>query len=127
LCLNVLAGLAVVTGFAPPEALAQSVDPQSLVGEWRGTYHGVSERLIQGTLNVTVTKVEGNQVHGRVEREGFGKAVSPARVDFVGTLEGDKLVITFPGNSVESTISGTQMRGTMFESYRMNISMTKSK
>jgi hypothetical protein len=106
-CLIALAGLAVVTACAPPEALAQTVDPQSLVGEWEGTWSGVSARDVQGTFRMTVTKVERSQVHGRIEREGWGRQVAPARFDFVGTLEGNKLVFTFPGNSVELTISGT--------------------
>ena len=88
--LRALAGLAVVTGLAVPRALAQTVDPQSLVGEWTGTWVGTSERLVQGTLNMTVTKVEGNQVHGQFERDGWGR-IPAVRFNFVGTLEGDKL------------------------------------
>jgi hypothetical protein len=125
LCLIVLAALAVVTGGAVRAALAQTVDPQSLVGVWEGTWVGASVRDAQGTLNMAVTKVEGNQVHGRFERMGW--ANRQVRFDFVGTLEGDKLVFSGPANIVELTISGTQMRGTELESIRMNISMTKRK
>ena len=47
--LIVLAGLAMVTGLAVPRTLAaQTVDPQSLVGVWEGTWVGASERLAQG-------------------------------------------------------------------------------
>jgi hypothetical protein len=81
--LIVLAGLAAVTGPAVPGALAQAVEPQSLVGVWEGTWVGASERLAQGTLNMTVTKVEGNQVQGRFERMGW--ANRQVRFDFVAT------------------------------------------
>ena len=123
--LLVFAGLALVTGLAPPQALAQT-DPQSLVGEWTGTWVATSERLAQGALNMTVTKVESNQVHGRFERDGWGKLPS-ARFDFVGTLEGDRLVFSGPGESVDLTISGKQMRVTGFIVLRLDISMTKIK
>jgi hypothetical protein len=123
--LIVLAGLAAVTGPAVPGALAQAVEPQSLVGVWEGTWVGASERLAQGTLNMTVTKVEGNQVQGRFERMGW--ANRQVRFDFVATLQGDKLAFAGPTNVVELTISGTQMRGTELDGIRMNISMTKSK
>ena len=73
---------------------------------------------------MAVTKVEGNQVHGRFERMGW--ANRQVRFDFVGKLEGDKLVFTGPTDTVELTVPGTQMRGTELESIR-NISMTKSK
>jgi hypothetical protein len=128
--LIVLAGLAVVTGLGVPQALAQTVDPQSLVGEWVGTWTMGSEAMVKADYNMTVTKVEGNQVHGRVERAGWGRQ-APASFDFVGTLEGDKLVLAGPTHPGEFTIYktnyGTQMNGTSLESIRFNISMTKSK
>jgi len=37
-CLVVLAGVVLIGGLAPPETVAQIVDPQSLVGEWVGTW-----------------------------------------------------------------------------------------
>jgi len=121
--LIVLAGFAVVTGPALPPAFPQAVDPQSIVGEWAGTWVGASERLAQGTLNMAVTKVEGNQVHGRSERMNWANR----QTRFVGKLEGDKLVFAGPTQFVELTISGTQMQGTGVDGVRINISMTKSK
>ena len=125
--LIVLAGFAVVTGPALPPAFPQTVDPQSLAGQWAGTWAGASERSLQGQVSMTVTTVEGNQVHGRFERDGYGKAVASVRFDFVGTLVGANLLFSGSGNSVELTISGTQMQGTGLESFRLNYSMTKSK
>jgi len=127
-CLIVLAGLAVVSGLARSEALAQTADPQSLVGEWVGTW--IRDSHVQSDYNMTITKVEGNQVHGRVERTGLGSTLA-ASFNFVGTLEGDKLVFSASGHTGELTIYrtrvGTTLQGTSFESARFNISMTKSK
>ena len=128
LCLIVFVGLAVVTLLAPPEVLAQTVDPQSLVGQWAGTWARVSERILQGQVSMTVTTDEGNQVHGRFERDGDGKAVASVRFDIVGILEGAAhLVFSGSGNSVDLTISGPQMQGMGLESFRLNYSMTKNK
>ena len=66
--LIVLAGFAVVTGLTLPSALAQTVDPQSLVGQWAGTWAMTNEPGIQGTHNMTISKVDGNQVFGHVDR-----------------------------------------------------------
>ena len=123
----VLVSLAVVASLSASGVSAQTVDPQSLVGEWVGNWSSPTEASFQGTHSVTITKVEGNQVHGHLDRIGSGRLVSTAHADFVGTLEGDKLAFAVPGNSIELTVSGTTMRGTGFESVRLNISMTKRK
>jgi hypothetical protein len=127
LCLIGLAGLAVAAAFAPPEALAQTVDPQSLVGAWVGNWSFVSHGNTPGDYTMTVTKVEGNQVFGRIERGTGAYTSRMATYDFVGTLEDNKLVFGGSLSSGEVTIDGTQMRGTALENTRMNISMTKSK
>ena len=89
-----------------------------------------SEPQVQADCTMTVTTVDGNQVHGRVERAGWGR-VTPASFDFAGTLEGDKLILADSAHAGESMIYknnyGTQMKGTSVESIRLNISMTKSK
>ena len=125
--LIVLAGFAVVAAFTLPQARAQTVDPQSLVGQWAGTWAMANEPGVQGTHNMTISKVEGNQVYGHVDRIGFGRAVATAHFDFIGTLDGDRLTFTGPAHTVELTISGTNMRGTGFESLRFIIAMAKSK
>jgi len=55
----------------------------------------------------------------------------PASFDFVGTLEGDKLVLAdsrHPGElTIYKTNYGTQMQGSSVESIRFNISVTKKK
>jgi hypothetical protein len=89
-----------------------------------------SEAMVKADYNMTITKVEGNQVHGRVERAGWGR-MTPSSFDFVGTLEGDKLVLagsTHPGEfTIYKNNYGTQMQGTSVESIRFNISMAKRK
>jgi len=125
--LIVLASVAVVTGLTLPPALAQTVDPQSLVGQWAGTWAMTNEPGIQGTHNMTISKVDGNQVFGHVDRIGVGRAVATVHFDFVGTLDGDRLTFAGPAHTVELTISGTDMRGTGFESLRFNVAMAKTK
>jgi len=62
---------------------------------------------IRGTQNMTIAKVETNQVYGHIDRVSGARIVSSTHYDFVGTLEGDKLVFTGPGrDSVQLTISG---------------------
>ena len=125
--LIVLASVAVVTGLTLPPALAQTVDPQSLVGQWAGTWAMTNEPGIQGTHNMTISKVDGNQVFGHVDRIGVGRAVATVHFDFVGTLDGDRLTFAGPAHTVELTISGTDMRGTGFESLHFNVAMAKTK
>ena len=123
-----LAGLAVVTVIAPLEASAQSLEPQLLVGDWEGTW--LWDSHVQSDYKLTVMKVEGNQVQGRVERAGFGK-LAAANFNFVGTLEGDRLVFAGTGSTGELTIYrtsyGTTMRGKTFENVRLDVSLTKRK
>ena len=78
--LIVLAGFAVVTGFTLPPALAQTVDPQSLVGQWAGTWAMANEPGVQGTHNMTISKVDGNQVFGHVDRIGVNFRSEERRV-----------------------------------------------
>ena len=70
-CLIVLACLALVAGTALPEIWAQAVDSDPLVGKWEGTWVNLSHPNARGDYNITITKVEGNKVHGRIEKQGF--------------------------------------------------------
>lgn len=93
--------------------LAQApFDPQSLVGEWVGkwsagaTSGGTGGRGgTQGLYSLVITRVQGDQVFGKVEFQEFSGNVR-------GTLTGNNL--TFAGERVrtELTIHGNEMRGT---------------
>jgi hypothetical protein len=66
----VLAGLAVSLAavFVPlAGVVAQNVDPQSLVGQWTGTWTEKSESKMNGPYYITIERVDGNRVFGRCE------------------------------------------------------------
>jgi hypothetical protein len=118
--LVVLLALALVLGLGVVGAGAQSIDPQSLAGEWRGQAVR-SERGQSGPYNLTIVKVEGDRVSLRIERSGrTSKAI--------GTLKGNTLTYGGGQGETELTISdnGKEMRGTWTGSGgRANISLTK--
>jgi len=123
--LIVLACLTLVAGIALPGLWAQDVDPQALVGKWEGTWLNLSHPNFGGEYNMTVTKVEGDKVHGRYEKLGAtgGRVVA----DFVGTFEGGKLMYGNSFSSTELTINGKQARGTSVDNFRLAIEMTRTK
>jgi hypothetical protein len=121
----VLTCLTLVAGLAVPELGAQSVDPQALVGKWEGTWLNMSHPNFGGEYNLTVTKVEGDKVHGRYEK--LGATGGRVAADFVGTLEGGKLTYGNSFSSTELTINGKQARGTSVDNFRLAIEMTRTK
>ena len=124
-CLIVLTCLALVAGTALPEIWAQAVDSDPLVGKWEGTWVNMSHPNARGDYNITITKVEGNKVHGRIEKQGFPSG--SATYDIVGTLEGDKLMYGTASTSTELMVKGKQLRGTSVDGFRLAIEMTKVK
>jgi len=124
-CLIVLTCLALVAGTALPEIWAQAVDSDPLVGKWEGTWVNLSHPNARGDYNITITKVEGNKVHGRIEKQGFPSG--SATYDIVGTLEGDKLMYGTASTSTELMVNGKQLRGTSVDGFRLAIEMTKVK
>jgi len=118
--LVVLSALALVLRLGILGAEAQSIDPQSLTGEWQGQAVR-AERGQSGPYNLTVVKVEGDRVSLQIERSGrTSKAI--------GTLKGKTLTYGGGQGETELTISdnGKEMRGTWTGSGgRANISLTK--
>ena len=109
--LVLLTGLAVL-GAALPAAPQTSVDPQSLVGDWTGTWSGrVSMRGSEnsGEYVLRITKVVRDRVHGRVEWTKKGSRNEP--------------------QVTELTINGDHMSGTATtaESHQLKIELTKAK
>jgi hypothetical protein len=100
-----------------------AVDPQSLVGEWTGSWVDKREGKSKGQYSLTIEKVEGNQVHGR----GEVSARRTSEFKFVGTLEGNRLTFGRDTKTV-FTIEGTQMRGSSEGPVAArNISINKTK
>ena len=108
---------------APAAVWAQAaVDPQSLVGEWNGSWVEKHRAIAKGQYSLTIEKVEGNKVHGR----GEIRAGRTSEFKFVGTLEGNRL--TFGRDTkTEFTIEGTQMRGSSEGRASRSISINKTK
>lgn len=90
-----------------------------------GTWVNLSHPNYLGDYNMTVTKVEGNKVHGRIEKVAFTGGSSAS--DFVGTLDRDKLTYGSSSTSTELIINGNQLRGTSIENFRLGIEMTRAK
>ena len=114
--------LLLVLGHGSAPALAQAIDPQSLVGEWIGQWSSTSRAQTSGPYSLLISKVDGDKVTGRVEQSSHQKNTSFA---FVGTLEGNKLIIVNPGSRTELEISGNQMRGGVFGTWRNTITLNK--
>jgi len=115
----------VFGGTALPEIWAQAVDPQSLVGKWEGTWTNISHPSSSGDYNMTVIKVDSNQVYGRTER--FLTTGERRTSDFVGTLEGDQLKFGNSFSSTELAVGGHQIQGYTVDNFRLAIKMTKAK
>ena len=94
LCLSLvfLVGSVGIAGLVVSAWPQETIDPQSLVGEWTGSWTNqqFSGRgdLGKGDYILTIERVEGNQVYGR------GKIRGPKgtnEFDVVGTLDGNQL------------------------------------
>ena len=121
-----VAGLAVsvASAFWPvPEAVAQNVDPQSLMGQWNGTWTEKSASKLNGPYYLTIEKVDGNKVFGRGEVHS-----RPGKTEFkfVGTLEGNRLTYG-RDNVVDLTIDGDRMEGTATGRTNWRVKLNKQK
>ena len=104
-------------------AFSQSLDPQSLVGEWTGKWtrvRGAAGREFSGFYNLTIERIEGNQVYGGGEYAS--KAVKSFK--FQGALDGNHLKF---GKDVvtELEITNYQMEGKTSDGAKL--SLTKKK
>jgi hypothetical protein len=107
-------------------AEAQAVDPQSLLGEWQGTWAWANNPGVNGQYRLNIKTVDGNRVQGRVERSNVKQGLTP---DFnvTGSLTGNVLRFRAGETNTELTIDGNQMSGQMVGAARTNISLTKTK
>ena len=119
-------GLLLVLGGLPAGAPAQELDPATLVGEWTGTWELSNQRGVTGPYYLTVKKVEGGKVHGRVERPGI--KVAQPDFDFVGTVSGNVLSFRPQGLArTDLTVTGNEMRGATITSPRLDIQLSKKR
>ena len=117
-----LALLVVTSSLFTCLAFAQSsVDPQSLIGEWQGTWKGrAGNRETSGGYTLTVERVDGDKVSLKV-LSVEQKAREERSVE--GKLNGN--VLTY--GPVELTIDGTTMRGKSSAGRGRDIELMKRK
>jgi hypothetical protein len=106
----IVLGIGLFLGLTPHPASPQAIDPQSLIGEWAGTWHGKSPEMAsaRGSYILTIEKIDGAKVTCRVyfsHARGEFRGQPPAR------LEGNRLRWGGP-LATELTIEGNTMRGT---------------
>jgi hypothetical protein len=104
-------------------AFSQSLDPQSLIGEWNGKWSNVGRgeaRDFSGYYSLTIERVEGNQVYG--SGEYASKSVQSFK--FKGVLDGNHL--RFGKNVVtDLEIMNDKMEGSATNGAKL--SLTKKK
>jgi hypothetical protein len=101
------------------------LDPQSLIGEWSGTWTNTKLSGAHGQYSLKIDQVRGNKVYGEV----FIAGQERLQFKMVGTLEGNKLTFGTQ-NPTELLIEGTQMKGRTQGAMRGNpwdIALTKAK
>jgi hypothetical protein len=125
LALLFIASVVVVASHGVSAWSQAPLDPQSLIGEWNGSWTNKKVQGVNGPYHLKIEQVQGNKVYGQVEIS-FRDTV---RFRLVGTLDGNRLTFT-PENPTELLIEGNQMKGTSQGSVRanpMDIVLTKTK
>ena len=101
------------------------LDPQSLVGEWSGSWRDTHKPGANGKYYLTVDEVKGDKVYGKVVVSGR----ETLQFKLFGTLAGNRLTFSSVNPTV-LLIDGNQMRGNSQGSVRtnpMDIALTKTK
>ena len=92
----------------PLDSQAQPLDPQSLVGEWIGTWNLINNRY-EGRYYLTIDRVAGDRVYGRVETTPgpLGRVGAARNFAVSGVLQGNRL--TYGRTTLE--IDGSEING----------------
>ena len=101
------------------------LDPQSLVGEWSGSWRDTQKPGANGQYHLTVEEVKGDKVYGQVVISGR----ETLQFKLLGTLAGNRLTFS-SANPTVLVIEGNQMRGNSQGSVRanpMDIALMKTK
>ena len=100
-------------------------DPQSLVGEWSGSWINRQMSGANGQYHLKIDEVKGDKVYGQVLISGR----ESVQFKLSGTLEGNRLTFG-SANPTVFLIEGNQMKGNAQGSVRANpmeIALTKTK
>ena len=101
---RVFACLLMLISFVPGAwSQTSTVEPQTLVGRWSGSWTNANTGKSNGKYYLTIDRVEGQRVFG--EGEFSGQKTTTFKVN--GTLSGNQL--TF--GRTELTVDGATMRG----------------
>lgn len=101
------------------------LDPQSLVGEWSGSWRNTKSPGANGQYHLTIDEVKGDKVYGQVVISGR----ETLQFKLLGSLAGNRLTFS-SGNPTVLLIDGKQMRGNSQGSVRtnpMDIALTKTR
>jgi hypothetical protein len=110
-CLIVLASLVVIVGGAVFPALAQPLDPESLIGVWSGRVTAMDKASVNLKMVLTIRRVAGGEVFGLLEMYPHQRPIVSR--PFRGTLEGNELRVlawrltVFPRRMTGRTNGGT--------------------
>ena len=106
----------------PVNGCAQPLEPQSLIGEWIGTWEG-KMASVSGPYRLTIQRIDGEKVRGRVETSG-GRGENRT-FPITGVLRGNHLTYGTSNFTVDLEISGSEMHGNWSGLVQREISLTK--
>jgi hypothetical protein len=115
--LSSIVAVCVIAALAPAAwSQTPDVDPQTLIGQWSGSWISTHVASENGRYYLTIRRVEGQKAFGKVE------LIGKRTIEFMfnGTLSGNRLTFL----RTELTISGNQMTGTGPD---IKITLTKDK
>ncbi len=106
---------------------AQSLDPQSLIGDWVGTWQGKLAST-SGPYRLVIERVNGTKVNGHVETTG-GRSKQDAPVSFriAGEVKGNHLTYGTKNYQVDLEVNGSEMRGTWTGLAHRDLTLVKQK
>ena len=106
----------------PVNSCAQPLEPQSLIGEWIGTWQG-KLASVSGSYRLTIQRIDGEKVRGHVETSG--ERGENRTFPITGVLRGNHLTYGTSNYTVDLEISGSEMRGNWSGLVKREISLTK--
>lgn len=111
----------IIIATVAPQAWPQTpaLDPQTLVGQWTGSWAEASRPGANGRYHLRIERVQGDKVFGK------GELVTKTTNEFkfAGTLSGNRL--TF--GRTELTVDDNRMSGTSAVGPGLTITLTKEK
>jgi hypothetical protein len=106
---------------------AQALDPQSLIGDWVGTWQGKLASQ-SGPYRLVIERVKGDKVQGHVETiSGRVKQNAPTSFRIAGVVKGNHLTYGTSNYQVDLEVNGSEMRGTWTGMAHRDLTLVKQK